>query len=253
VTVPRFTIVLLMMAFARAGSGQPPADHPVARVGKRVIVYREIACELNAPNFREVAEKQRRDPAEVCLEREQQRLQLLAATELVDAAVRKLDIEPTAEEMAADAAFHRYNEAEFTRLSEHYRAIGRAVLLVRRGQDAHTVYEQEVRAGGLTEAQFRRFVDLLPTADAAEQFIARHTPEHFRTSILTDARRRLARNRLMQHLTDEAKRRGVSFDAQAETFWRQLAAEVGLEILDPNYKPISLKELSWKPETSNMQ
>jgi len=239
--------MVLMLTFAQIDFGQ---DRPVARVGERIITHREISCELHAPNFAEVAAKQQRDAAEVCLEREQQRLQLLAAGELFDSAIRKLGIEPSAEELAKDAASHRYDEKEYLRLSEHYRTLGRAALLVLRGEDIAAVHQRDVR-NALPEKEFRRFVGLFPNAAAAESFIDRHSPEHFRATIAADARQRIGKTKLMQILSAKATSLGVSFDAHAETFWRELAAELGLEVLDQRYKPISLKELSWQPQTSS--
>jgi hypothetical protein len=242
-------MVLLIMAIAQAGSGETAGDAPVARVGERIIRYREIACDQNVPNLQEIAAKEQRDPIVLCREREQQRLQLLAVRELVDAAIRKRGIEPTADEMAKDAAFHHYDEAEFTRLSERYRGLARAALRVFRGEQFDAVYAQNVQPTGMPQNEFRHFVDVLGNADAAERFIVRHTPEHFRTSILTDARRRLGRARLTQTLKDEATRRGVPFQSYAQTFWRELAAAVGLEVMDHRYQPISLEELSWTRNT----
>ena len=245
----RLTMVALMLTFAQIDFAQ---DRPVARVGERVISFREISCELHAANFAEIAAKQQRDPAEVCLEREQQRLQLLVAGELFDTAIRKLGIEPSAAELAEDSAFHGYGEAEFTRLSERYRAMGRAALRIRNGEHFDAVYQGDVKKiAALPEKEFRRFVDLLPTADAAERFVERHSPEHFRATIAADARQRIGKTKLMQILSTEAEKRGVPFGAYAVAFWRELAAEIGLEVLDPRYKPISLEELSWQPQTSN--
>ena len=55
----------------------------------------------------------------------------------------------------------------------------------------------------------------------------------------------------MEALATEAENRGVTFDAHAQAFWRELSTEVAVEIMDQRYEPLSWKELSWQPQASD--
>lgn len=238
-------IAIAMISPTQSNAEMNPEDRPVARIGKRVITHREIDCATLTPDLEAIAARERRDPAVLCLEREQQRLQLMAVTNLVDTAIHKLGLQASPDEIARDATVQRNSERQFVRLSEFYRGLGRAALLVRRGEDVRVVYERDVSpTHAMPESEFQRFLRLIPDVDSAEHFIAQHSPEYFRDSMLEDARRRIGRAKVQQYLSNEAVRRGVPLELHVETFWRALADEIGLEILDPRYKPISFKGLS---------
>jgi hypothetical protein len=251
VVLLRFTLAMLTIGFAQPELDQR-ASEPVARVGKRTITRLEINCELTSDDLQAIAEKQSRGRDELCLEREQLRLDHLVTQELYDAAIRKLAIDVSAKELAADAAFHHYGESEFERLSEHYRLLAHAALRIYRGEDAHVVYLRDVRGGWAapeeSEDQFRRFVTLLRSAGGAQRFLERQTPDQVRESITDDARRRIARDKLMQVLSAQAERENLSLSAYSDTFWGELSTQLGVEILDVRYKRVSLKGLSWQPK-----
>jgi hypothetical protein len=240
------SIIALMAILTGTGRGDDAASRPVARVGQRTIVYREIRCTLTANGAYPPAPDTARDPAAICLDDEQKRLDLLLSGELHQAGAKKAGIEVTPDDLKRDSAFHGYGDAEYARLSQRYRALGQAVARVHRGEDAGAVYAELRSAASFTGEQFRDFVARLDSAEAAEQFVNRHSPEHFRTSILADARRRIARDKLMVFLDAEARRRAIPFDVYAKTFWREVIAEAGLEILDPRYRSVSVKGLSWQ-------
>ena len=211
-------------------------DEAVARIGDRILTRREIDCRLHQPDLNAIAAKQNRAADDLCLEREQEHLQRWVMGELVEVAVRVLGVAVSDAELAKDAEFHRYNETEFVRLSEFYRRIGRAVLLVRQGNDIQAAYGRELLSAHISRAAFERFVSLIRTTAAAEQFIERHSPAHFRESIRHDALRRVSKAGVEHALAAEAAKRGVSTQIYAASFWRELAAESGVEILDPRYK-----------------
>jgi len=196
-----------------------------------------------------LAASQHRDRDDLCLEREQLRLDSLITEELHDAATSKLAIVVSKEDLADDAAFHHYGEAEFVRLSEQYRRLGRAALLVYLGEDFHAVYAREIRVTGIqSEERFRHFVALMQSSDGAKRFMEYQTPEHFRDQITRDAHRRVARDKLMRLISEAAGKSDLTYEAYSEKFWRELAAQVGLEILDARYRLLSLGGLTWQPK-----
>ena len=232
-----FVVVAILPSMAMSAGEQP-----VARVGARVFTHRDIDCTTQKRAAETVS-------AAVCLEREQRRLHMLMARELLEAGIRKRGIDATEAELAADAKSFGYGEKEFARLSELYRGVGRAALLIRRGADPQSVYQRDL-AASISEREFRRIVDIIPDVAAAEAFIDRHSADYFRESALRDARRRIGKAKLIEALSSEAASRGVTFQSHAETFWRELAAEIGVDILDSRYKTVPWKELLWQPPTS---
>jgi len=213
---------------------------------------REISCELMSDDLDAIAANQHRDRDILCLEREQLRLDSLIAEELHDVAINKLAITVSKEDLADDSVFHHYGEAEFVRLAEQYGRLGRAALLVYSGEDLHTVYAREIHVSAIqSKEQFRHFVALMQSGDGAKRFIEYQTPEHFRDQITSDARRRVARDKLMRFLSEAAGKSDLTYEAYSEKFWRDLAAQVGLEILDTRYRLMSLKGLSWQPKQLN--
>ncbi len=241
-----------MIALALPGAGGRHGTDPVAQVGKRTITMREISCELMSDDLDAIAANQHRDRDILCLEREQLRLDSLIAEELHDVAINKLAITVSKEDLADDSVFHHYGEAEFVRLAEQYGRLGRAALLVYSGEDLHTVYAREIHVSAIqSKEQFRHFVALMQSGDGAKRFIEYQTPEHFRDQITSDARRRVARDKLMRFLSEAAGKSDLTYEAYSEKFWRDLAAQVGLEILDTRYRLMSLKGLSWQPKQLN--
>lgn len=243
----RLTLTAIMVASVMQAADGGHGTDIVARVGNRAIMRREIACGL--PSGVVETEVSRAKLDELCMAREQKHLEFLIAQELYDAAIRKFAIEVSGEDLAADAAFHQYGEAEFVRLSDQYRRLGRAALLVYGGEDVHAVYIREVHAtGAQSEEQFRRFVTLLRSAQGAERFVEYQTPERFREQITADARRRVAREKLMRILAEQARRNSRPYSDYSDEFWCELATHLGVEIVDLRYKPMSLKGLSWQPK-----
>jgi hypothetical protein len=103
-------------------------------------------------------------------------------------------------------------------------------MLIRRGEAFDVVHQRDVESNlDVSKENFQHFFDLIPDVERAEQFIERHSPEHFRASILNDARRRIGKMTLIEHLALEASRNRVSFEEHAERFWSEIMNELGVE------------------------
>jgi len=241
-------LVVSVAGLMQSTQGTLGLEQPVARIGERTITRREIDCDLAFHDLRAGNATMNRDPKEICLEREQQRLDYLIADELFAAAAVKLRINVSSNDLAQDALANHYSEEEFKRLSERYCRLASATLLVYRGDPIADVYAHVIQTSvdGMTEKEFGNFVRMIGSAESAMRFIERHTPDHFRISITENARRRLARDKVIGLLRQESVKNGESYSMFASKFWHGLADELCMQILEPRYTALSMEGLAWQ-------
>src|SRR5437764_6240080 len=162
-------------------------ESPVARIGDRIIRYREIRCdagEIEAATGGKPSE-------EFCRDAEERELHRIIGNELSAVVCRKYGIELTAEE-AAEAVPVRFRDDRLVRqITEMNRTLARAALRIHHGEDKQRVYNElsddALSAKGITirlgKGNSDSILRLFPDAAAAERALASYTDERSRAKL----------------------------------------------------------------------
>jgi hypothetical protein len=225
-------------------------ETPVARVGDRLIRYEEIQCNRDFLGPR--ANEPGADLDTLCREAEQAEIVRIIGSELFEAARRKYGIELTADEAAEAVPVKFRGDRIIRQMTEAHRAQGRAALRILRGEPPSRVLEEElsdkafaakgiddVQASGFTAESLRR---IFPNVGYAERFLARCTEEHTRRRLEEDFREQLLQRKLSARVRTLAGPSDASPESVMQQFWRDMAREQRVEILDSRYElPASLR------------
>jgi hypothetical protein len=197
----------------------------VARVGTATVTREMIAC---------------RDAASPhCHDAEQMNLDRIFFRAFVDAAARRRGI------IVTDAEIDRSglvpSNAAIASVVERQRKLIDAVRRVRAGEDAHAVYEGELRPAAISEAEFDQYRALFTNEARIRSALSQDLAAEYRDAARKSAREHLLVRKLAERLAGEATAKGETVGQVEDAMWRTTAADLHAAVFDPSFHEPNLK------------
>jgi hypothetical protein len=239
-------ILLLLMSYHLS------LDRVIARIGPHVVRYREIGCDPSTITS-DVTRLGGKTAAEICQAAEQAEFHGVVRRLLVDEAARKHNIALTAAEQLESVPVKFRDPKRVSVMTESKRLQAVAALRVIRGEDRQTVFREELSDDALAA---KGILDLhFPSSalDDAMRFFHDERDVQRRLDALSDERTlremveyfsggELAR-RIRRIIAERAALSKTAPEVAQEIFWKEIMAEMTVEIIDPHYTMPELKGL----------
>jgi hypothetical protein len=237
-------MITITLIFLMAMSSEQPGHDAVAQVSGRTITRQEISARFALQN------------AAASHDQEQSRLDRLIAESLFEAAVQRAGVRATDEEVERDPRIRALTPENVAAIVEADRRWMHAALAVIDGEPLHSVYSRMIArnaaAGAGGEERLQRFVKMFDSREAVVRSLDRIDAGITREQMRADIRAAISRRHLLDYIAARAKAADVSHEQFAEEFWNQIIRETGTKILDPQYRLISWRELSWDVPNTTM-
>jgi|GEM_PF-4138045 len=227
----RAALLVLILAAASANAAPVDLDHSVARVGLRIVKYRDIAY----PDFTGHTK-----PGEV-RHLEQINLNEIIAKALFDAAAKRLGVEVADREVADAEAKLGVNDDVIDKATRPAEMFMDSLMRTCDGEDAHAVYQQLIATQAafgtprLTEEEFLTASSRVRSRQDVVDMRAHMGREATARSIDVTVRQHI----LMQRVLEQIRRRGEAPSA----FFQTLIVETGTVILDPAYSLPKMEDI----------
>ena len=178
---------------------------------------------------------------------EQARLNLLISEALYAAALERAGITVSDEEVERDPQFQNVTDDVVITITNRTRNWMIAALAVCDGASTESAYIAHLREpdddrNKWLEA-FERFVLMVDTRAAVVKSLERITPDRVREGLADAVRKRLSREHVTDYILRTAKDSGTTTEHFAEQFWDRIYYETGAEVVDPEYRLMSWREL----------
>lgn len=231
---------------------QPSLDRVIARVGAHVVRYGDIGCDPSTITD-DAVRLRGRTPAEICRAAEQAEFHGVVRRLLVGAAARKYNVALTEAEQLEAVPVKFRDASRVSMMTESNRLQARAALRVIRGEDRQKVFREELSdealaAKGIMDVHFQS-----SALDDAMHFFHDERDVQRRLNALSDDRtlRQLIEyfsggeivRRVRRIIVNRSNASKMPPDAVQELFWKEIMAEMAVEIIDSQYTMPELKGL----------
>jgi hypothetical protein len=235
--------ILFLMVFGAVGGHAMEPDDIVARVGERVIRFREIRCDRIWIKEMLHARNDSRPVDEACLDMEQARLDLVLKTELLERAVAVAGLDISDQDIAEQELPLVHDEAALSKYLEFSQAIPRAIARVRRGEDASVVYAAALAPLGIPRETFDSVSRMFDTQEKIDIYLKQDLREQTLSTLRRNARLAAVAARLVANHRAVAAGTARSASDVAAEFWKKLIAVTNTAIVAEGYRLPDPKEM----------
>ena len=224
-------VLLTLESSCRAAERTDDQEPVVARVEGRAIRHSEIRCP------RAMAQDARR-----CLEVENTQLHKILQRRLVDLAASRAGIVLTEKDVLAAIPPQLLDETVLRAAEKRWKLVASAVLEVRNGADADSVYKERLATNGIVRAEFDSALAMYSVEDARRTATADLVSET-RQRVLNDYKEREQIARLRRAVEQTADEKNLSYEAAAAELWAAVIREAEVVVEDSRYSMPDLKGL----------
>ena len=232
--------MLFMLVFATMSHAAE--DHVIARVGQRPVMYGQVFCDRTfaAQNPQWL---KGRSVDDACRIAEQEEFVRVLSRELLDAACKLHQCEPSDADIAPFRSPILKNEATLQRLVAEARRVPEAIRRVYRGESFEAVYEESIKPKGYSLERFRAEVERYGSLEVVEKFLARDFAASARKQYEEQARYRALRALLRKRLEAAAAANKQSVEEAADALLQSINAKIGLTVVDAQFHIPSGREI----------
>lgn len=218
-----------------SGADERDPDRPIAQIGERRLVFRDIGCnrkvlELNRDALRG------RDVERACAEAEQEEFRLLATAALIEAACAVEKCALTDAEIARFRSPILQDEQALRRLADNARRVPEAVRRVYRGQPLEAVYEEAIKPLNVPLESFRNEVTIYGSLERVEKLLATDFVATLRRRLEERARQQAMLAHLRTRIDALAAAANRSAESAADDYLHALGRRVAVRVFDERFR-----------------
>lgn len=226
--------LMLLFTLMFATMSHAAEDRVIARVGQRAVMYGQVFCD-RAYAAQNPQWLKGHSVEDACRIAEQEEFVRVLSRELLEAACKLHQCEPSDAEIDPFRSAVLKDEATLKRLVAEARVVPEAIRRVYRGEALEAVYEQVIKPKGHSIEQFRAEVRKFGSLEVVEKFLARDFAASARRQYEAQARYRALRSRMRKDLEAAAAANKQSVEEAADALLQSITAKVGLTVVDPQF------------------